>query len=149
MSTSTRKITDGVLEEVKEWQARPLNTVYLVIFLEAIVCKVRDGGSVKNKAAHLAVGVDGDGKKEVLGIWVETTKGAKFWLQVMSELKARGVEDVLVVVCDGLTGLPAAVTAVWEQAVVQTCIVHLVRASLRWINSKDRKKVTAQLMALI
>lgn len=139
------KITDGVLEEVKEWQQRPLNTVYPVIFLDAIVCKVRDGGSVKNKAAHLAVGVDADGKKEVLGIWVETTEGAKFWMRVMSELKARGVDDVLIVVCDGLTGLPAAVTAVWPDTIVQTCIVHLVRASLRWINYQDRKKVTAQL----
>ncbi len=100
-----------MLEEVKHWQARPLDPVYPVIFLDALVCKVRDGGSVKNKAAHLAVGVDADGKKEVLGIWVETIEGAKFWMRVMSELKARGVEDVLIVVCDGLTGLPAAVTA--------------------------------------
>jgi putative transposase len=138
-------ITDAVLEEVRDWQARPLDRVYPVIFLDAIVCKVRDGGTVKNKAAHLAVGVNLDGKKEVLGIWVETTEGAKFWLRVMNELKNRGVEDVLIVVCDGLAGLPAAVEAVWPQAVVQTCIVHLVRASLRWVNYKDRKKVTAQL----
>jgi putative transposase len=139
------KITDSVLEEVKEWQARPLEPVYPVIFLDAIVCKVRDGGTVKNKAAHLAVGVDADGQKEVLGIWIETTEGAKFWLRVMNELKARGVEDVLIVVCDGLTGLPAAIEAVWPQAVVQTCIVHLVRASLRYVNYQDRKKVTSQL----
>ena len=139
------KITDSVLEEVKEWQARPLDPVYPVIFLDAIVCKVRDGGTVKNKAAHLAVGVDLDGKKEVLGIWVETTEGAKFWLRVMNELKSRGVEDVLIVVCDGLTGLPAAIEAVWPKAMVQTCIVHLVRASLRYVNYQDRKKVTTQL----
>ena len=139
------KITDGVLEEVREWQSRPLDRVYPVIFLDAIVCKVRENGSVRNKAAHLAVGVDGDGKKEVLGIWVETTEGAKFWLRVMNEVKARGVEDVLVVVCDGLTGLPAAVTACWPAAIVQTCIVHLTRASLRWVNYKDRKRVAAQL----
>ena len=139
------KITDGVLEEVKEWQNRPLDRVYPVIFLDAIVCKVRSEGSVRNKAAHLAVGVDADGKKEVLGIWVETTEGAKFWLRVMNELKARGVEDVLVVVCDGLTGLPAAVTACWPRTIVQTCIVHLTRASLRWVNYKDRKRVAAQL----
>jgi putative transposase len=139
------KITDSVLEEVKEWQARPLDPVYPVIFLDAIVCKVRDGGTVKNKAAHLAVGVDMDGKKEVLGIWVETTEGAKFWLRVMNELKSRGVEDVLIVVCDGLTGLPAAIEAVWPKAMVQTCIVHLVRASLRYVNYQDRKKVTTQL----
>ncbi|HEY4570448.1 MAG TPA: IS256 family transposase, partial [Kribbella sp.] len=139
------KITDSVLEEVKEWQARPLDSVYPVIFLDAIVCKVRDGGTVKNKAAHLAVGVNLDGQKEVLGIWLETVEGAKFWLRVMNELRSRGVEDVLIVVCDGLTGLPAAIEAVWPKATVQTCIVHLVRASLRWVNWQDRKKVTAQL----
>jgi hypothetical protein len=111
----------------------------------AIICKVRDAGTVKNKAAHLAVGVDMDGKKEVLGIWVEHTEGAKFWLRVMNDLKARGIEDVLIVVCDGLVGLPAAVEAVWPQTVVQTCIVHLTRASLRWVNYKDRKRVAAQL----
>src|SRR5215210_5437261 len=139
------KITDSVLEEVREWQARPLDQVWPVIFLDAIVCKVRDQGTVKNKAAHLAVGVTADGKKEVLGIWVEHTEGAKFWLRVMNDLKARGIADVLIVVCDGLTGFPAAIEAVWPDAVVQTCIVHLTRASLRWVNYKDRKKVAAQL----
>jgi putative transposase len=139
------RITDAVLDEVRDWQVRPLDPVYPVIFLDAIVCKVRDNGTVRNKAAHLAVGVDVDGRKEVLGIWVETTEGAKFWLRVMNEIKARGVEDVIVVVCDGLTGLPAAVEAVWPGAIVQTCIVHLTRASLRWVNYKDRKRVAAQL----
>jgi putative transposase len=139
------KITDSVLEEVTEWQSRPLDRVWPVVFLDAVVCKVRDNGTVRNKAAHLAVGVDTDGKKEVLGIWVEATEGAKFWLRVMNELKARGVEDVLIVVCDGLTGLPEAVTAVWPDTLVQTCIVHLTRASLRWVNYKDRKRVAAQL----
>jgi putative transposase len=139
------KITDAVLDEVREWQARPLDRVYPVIFLDAIVCKVRTDGVVRNKAAHLAVGVDVAGRKEVLGIWIELSEGAKFWLRVMNELKTRGIEDVLVVVCDGLTGLPAAVEAVWPDAVVQTCIVHLTRASLRWVNYKDRKKVAAQL----
>jgi putative transposase len=138
-------ITDSVLEEVKEWQNRALDAVWPVIFLDAIVCKVRHEGTVINKAAHLAVGVDVDGKKEVLGIWVETTEGAKFWLRVLNELKSRGVEDVLIVVCDGLTGLPAAVTAVWPDTIVQTCIVHLTRASMRWVNYKDRKRVAAQL----
>jgi putative transposase len=139
------KITDAVHAEVAEWQMRSLDRVYPVIFLDALVCKVRDGGSVKNKAAHLAVGVDVDGRKEVLGIWIETTEGAKFWLRVMNELKARGVEDVLIVVCDGLTGLPEAITAVWPATKVQTCIVHLIRASLRWVNYKDRKRVAAAL----
>jgi putative transposase len=138
-------ITDAVLDEVATWQARPLNRVYPVIFLDALVCKVRTDGVVRNKAAHLAVGIDIDGRKEVLGIWVEATEGAKFWLRVMNDLKARGIEDVLIVVCDGLTGLPAAIEAVWPKAIVQTCIVHLTRASLRWVNYKDRKKVAAQL----
>jgi putative transposase len=139
------KIIDSVMEEVREWQCRALDAVYPVIFLDALVCKVRENGTVRNKCAHLAVGVDADGRKEVLGIWVEATEGARFWTRVMGELKARGVEDVLVVVCDGLTGLPQAVTSVWPQAIVQTCIVHLTRASLRWVNYQDRKRVTSQL----
>jgi len=139
------KMTDAVMEEARDWQARPLDPVYPVIFLDALVCKVRDAGTVKNKAAHLAVGVDTDGRKEVLGIWVETTEGAKFWLRVLNELKARGVGDVLIVVCDGLTGLPGSINAVWPDALVQTCIVHLTRASLRWVNYKDRKAVARQL----
>jgi putative transposase len=139
------KITDAVHAEVAEWQSRPLDAVYPVIFLDALVCKVRDGGSVRNKAAHLAVGVDVEGRKEVLGIWVETTEGAKFWLRVMNELKARGVADVLIAVCDGLTGLPEAINAVWPATKVQTCIVHLIRASLRWVNYKDRKRVAGLL----
>ncbi|HEY9377840.1 MAG TPA: IS256 family transposase [Jiangellaceae bacterium] len=139
------KITDAVHAEVIEWQMRPLERAYPVIFLDALVCKVRDGGSVKNKAAHLAVGIDMDGRKQVLGIWIETTEGAKFWLRVMNELRSRGVEDVLIAVCDGLTGLPAAINAVWPQTKVQTCVVHLVRASLRWVNYKDRKRVAAAL----
>ncbi len=142
------KITDAVHAEVADWQMRPLDPVYPVIFLDALVCKVRDGGSVKNKAAHLAVGVDVEGRKEVLGIWIETTEGAKFWLRVMNELKARGVQDVLIAVCDGLTGLPDAINAVWPRTKVQTCIVHLIRASLRWVNYKDRKRVSAQLRTI-
>src|SRR3954451_6764499 len=139
------RITDAVHAEVAEWQSRPLDAVYPVIFLDALVCKVRDGGVVRNKAAHLAVGVDVEGRKEVLGIWVETTEGAKFWLRVMNELKARGVSDVLIAVCDGLTGLPEAINAVWPATRVQTCIVHLIRASLRWVNYKDRKRVAGLL----
>jgi len=142
------KITDAVHAEVLEWQARPLERAYPVIFLDALVCKVRDGGSVKNKAAHLAVGIDMDGRKQVLGIWIETTEGAKFWLRVMNELRSRGVEDVLIAVCDGLTGLPEAINAVWPDTKVQTCVVHLVRASLRWVNYKDRKRVAAALRTI-
>jgi putative transposase len=138
-------ITDAVHAEVAQWQMRPLDRVYPVIFLDALICKVRESGSVKNKAAHLAVGVDVEGRKEVLGIWIETTEGAKFWLRVMNELKARGVEDVLIAVCDGLSGLPQAINTVWPATKVQTCIVHLIRASLRWVNYKDRKRVVSAL----
>jgi len=138
-------ITDSVLDELREWQNRPLDSVYPVIYLDAIVCKVRHEGSVRNKAAHIAVGVDVEGRKHVLGMWVETAEGAKFWLKVITELRNRGVHDVLFVCCDGLKGLPEAIEAVWPQASVQTCVVHLIRASLRFCSYKDRKAVAAAL----
>jgi putative transposase len=138
-------ITDGVLEELREWQNRPLDRVYPVIYLDAIVCKVRHEGTVRNKAAHIAVGVDVEGRKHVLGFWVETAEGAKFWLRVITEIRNRGVEDVLFVCCDGLPGLPDAIEAVWPQASVQTCVVHLIRGSLRFCSYKDRKQVVASL----
>lgn len=138
-------ITDAVLDELREWQHRPLDAVYPVIYLDAIVCKVRHEGAVRNKAAHIAIGVDVEGRKHVLGIWLETAEGAKFWLRVITELRHRGVEDVIFVCCDGLKGLPEAIEAVWPQASVQTCVVHLIRASLRFCSYKDRKAVVAQL----
>jgi putative transposase len=138
-------VTDAVLDELREWQNRPLDRLYPVMFLDAIVCKVRGQGVVRNQAAYLAVGVDTDGIKQVLGIWVDTSEGAKFWLKIMSELRHRGVEDVIFVCCDGLKGLPDAIEAVWPQAIVQTCVVHLIRASLRYCNYKERKLVTAEL----
>lgn len=139
------RVTDEVAGELREWQSRPLDPVYPVVYLDALVVKVRDEGIVRNKAAHLAVGVDVEGRKHVLGIWLETNEGAKFWLRVMNELRSRGLEDVLVVVCDGLKGLPEAIEAVWPQAWVQTCIVHLVRNSLKLVSYKDRKSVAAAL----
>jgi putative transposase len=142
------KITDAVLEEVKAWQARPLEELYPVIYLDALVVKVRDGHQVRNKAAHIAVGVDLDGIKHVLGIWVQATEGAKFWAGVCAELANRGVKDVLIVCCDGLTGFPEAIEATWPQATVQTCVVHLIRASMRFVSYKDRKKVAAALKAV-
>lgn len=142
------RVTDEVHAEVKEWQSRPLEAVYPVIFLDALVAKVRHEGVVRNKAAHLALGVDRDGCKQVLGIWIEANEGAKFWLRVMNELKTRGVQDVLVVVCDGLKGLPEAVEAVWPRAWVQTCIVHLVRASLALCSYRDRRAVAGALKAI-
>lgn len=142
------RITDEVADELKVWRARPLDRVYPVIYLDAIMCKVREEGAVRNKAAHLAVGIDTDGDKHVLGIWLETNEGAKFWTKVMNELRTRGVEDVLVVVCDGLKGLPEAVESVWPAAWVQTCIVHLMRNSLHLVGYKDRKQVAAALKAI-
>jgi putative transposase len=139
------KITDAVHAEVAEWQSRPLDAVYPVIFLDALVCKVRDGGTVRNKAAHLAVGVDTEGRREVLGIWVETTEGAKFWLRVMNEFKDRGVQDILIAVVDGLKGFPEAIAAVFPKTQVQACVVHLIRRSLDFVAWKDRREVAAAL----
>jgi putative transposase len=139
------KITDQVLEEVLAWQQRPLEALYPVIYLDAIIVKVRDGGHVRNKAAHIAVGVDMDGIKHVLGIWVQATEGAKFWASVCAELANRGIRDVLIVCCDGLTGFPDAVAATWPEATVQTCVVHLIRAAMRFVSYGDRKAVAAAL----
>src|SRR5215217_3136383 len=138
-------ITDEVLEEVKAWQHRPLEEIYPIIYLDALVVKVRDGHQVCNKAAHIAIGVDLDGIKHVLGIWVQAVEGAKFWAGVCAELRNRGVRDVLVVCCDGLTGFPEAIEATWPQATVQTCTVHLIRTAMRFVSYQDRKKVAAAL----
>ena len=138
-------VTDSVLEEVTEWQNRPLEALYPLIFFDAIRIKVRDEGTVRNKAVYVALGVRADGTKEVLGLWIEQTEGAKFWLRVMNELKSRGVEDVLIAVVDGLKGFPEAITAVFPRAQVQTCIVHLIRHSLAFVSYKDRKAVAAAL----
>jgi len=138
-------ITDAVAEEVLVWQSRPLDALYPVIYLDAIVVKVRDGAHVINKSAHIAVGVDIDGIKHVLGIWLQQTEGAKFWAGVCADLANRGIRDVLIVCCDGLTGLPEAIEATWAQATVQTCVVHLIRAAMRFVGYGDRKKVAAAL----
>lgn len=139
------KITDAVLEEVKAWQSRPLDPVYPIVYIDALVVKVRDGGHVVNKAAHLVVGVDTDGIKHVLGIWVQSAEGAKFWLHVLTELRNRGVKDVLIACCDGLEGLPEAIETVWPNTVTQTCVVHLIRACMRYVAYGDRK-ATAKLL---
>ena len=139
------RITDSVLPELRAWQSRPLDAVYPILYLDAIVIKVRDGHHVTNKACHIALGVDVDGFKHVLGMWLDNNEGAKFWLGVLTELRNRGVVDVLVVCCDGLTGFPDAIEAVWPQATVQTCVVHLIRNSVRFVSYKDRRKVTTAL----
>jgi putative transposase len=134
-----------VLDEVKAWQSRPLEEIYPIIYLDALVVKVRDGHQVRNRAAHIAVGVDLDGVKHVLGIWVQASEGAKFWAGVCAELRNRGVRDVLIVCCDGLTGFPEAIEATWPAATVQTCTVHLMRAAMRFVSYTDRKRVAAAL----
>jgi putative transposase len=134
-----------VLEEVTAWQTRPLDELYPIVYLDALVVKVRDGHQVRNKAAHIAVGVDLDGDQTRARHLGPGHRRAKFWAGVCAELANRGVKDVLIVCCDGLTGFPEAIEATWPQATVQTCVVHLIRASMRFVSYKDRKKVAAAL----
>jgi putative transposase len=139
------RVTDVVAEEITAWQTRPLEAVYPIVYIDALVLKIRDGGTVDNRAAHLVIGVDVDGFKHVLGIWIQEHEGAKFWLSVLTELRNRGMRDALIVCCDGLAGLPEAIETVWPDAIVQTCVVHLIRASMRFVSYGDRKKITAAL----
>jgi putative transposase len=138
-------VTDAVLDEVAEWQNRPLEALYPLVFLDALRVKVRDEGTVRNKAVYVALGVRADGTKDVLGLWIEQTEGAKFWLRVMNELKDRGVQDILIAVIDGLKGFPGAISAVFPKTQVQACVVHLIRTSLDYVSYKDRKAVAAAL----
>ncbi len=130
---------------MKEWQSRPLAGLYPIVFFDALVLKVRDEGRILNKAAYLAIGIGMDGLKEVLGIWIEKNEGAKFWLGVFTELKNRGLTDVLIACVDGLKGLPEAIETVFPQTEVQLCIVHMVRNSLKFVSYKDRKKIADDL----
>jgi putative transposase len=141
------RVTDAVLEEVSDWQNRALEPMYPIVFLDALRVKIRDADSrmVKNKAVYVALGVNRDGVREVLGLWIADNEGAKFWLSVMTELKNRGVQDILIAVVDGLKGFPDAITAAFPETAVQTCIVHLVRHSLNFCAWKDRKAVAADL----
>ncbi|WP_336963191.1 IS256 family transposase [Sphingobium aquiterrae] len=141
-------ITDAVLEEVAAWQQRPLDPAYPLVFFDAIRVKIRDEGMVRNKAIHIALGVMADGTKVVLGLWLEQNEGAKFWLRVMNELRNRGVEDIMLAVVDGLKGFPDAITAVFPEAMVQTCIVHLLRNSMDFVAWKDRKTLGTALKAI-
>ena len=142
------KVTDAVLDEVREWQSRPLDPVYPVVFFDALRVKIRDEGLVRNKAVYVALAINPDGEKEVLGLWIEQTEGAKFWLKVMNELKARGLNDILIAVVDGLKGFLEAITTVFPQTVVQTCIVHLIRNSLSFVSWKDRKAILPAIKAI-
>ncbi len=141
-------VTDGVLDEVKQWQSRPLDAVYPVIYLDCIHTKVRDAGSVRAKAIYLAIGINMEGHKEILGLWIAQTEGAKFWLSVVTELKNRGVQDIFIACVDGLKGFPEAIETAYPQAIVQLCIVHMVRNSLNYVGWNKRKEVAADLRSI-
>lgn len=138
-------ITDAVADEVKAWQSRPLEAFYPVVFLDALMVKIRDGAHVTNRAAHIAVGVDMTGTKHVLGIWIQASEGAKFWASVCAQLANRGVKDILIACCDGLTGFPEAIQATFPATTIQTCTVHLIRASMRFVSYSDRRAVAGML----
>lgn len=142
------EVTDAVLDEVKAWQSRPLENLYPVLFLDALMVKMRHEGRVENRAVYVAVGIDAQGQKDVLGLWTSANEGAKFWLQVLTDLKNRGVKDVFIACVDGLKGFPQAIETVFPQTQVQLCIVHLTRASLNYVNWKERKAVAADLKAI-
>jgi putative transposase len=139
------RVTDAVLEDVRAWQQRPLDDVYPILFLDCLVLKIREGGSVQRRACYLALGVTVDGDRDVLGLWFQETEGAKFWMQVLTELKQRGVRDILICCVDGLKGFPDAIEAIFPQTVVQTCIVHLIRHSLRYVPRREREQVARDL----
>lgn len=141
-------ITDEVMSEVDAWQMRPLDKLYAILYLDAIVVKVKDNGQVKNKALYLAIGVTMEGNKEVLGMWMSVNEGAKFWLSVVTELKNRGVQDILIACVDGLKGFPDAINAVFPHTQVQLCIVHMIRNSLLYVPWKNRKKVADDLKSI-
>lgn len=141
-------VTDAVLETVAEWQGRPLDACYPLVFFDAIRVKIRDEGFVRNKAVYIALGILPDGTKDILGIWIEQTEGAKFWMRVMNELKSRGVADILIAVVDGLKGFPDAINAVFPETVVQTCVVHLIRNSMSFASWKDRKSIASALRSV-
>ncbi len=143
--TFISQVTNEVLDEVKQWQQRPLDALYPVVYLDCLVVRSRDSGAVQNKSVYLALGINTDGEKELLGLWMAQTEGAKFWLSVMNELKNRGVQDIFIACCDGLKGFPEAIEAVFPKTQVQLCIVHQIRHSLRYVNWKQRKVIAADL----
>ncbi|SOX51727.1 transposase, partial [Mycobacterium ahvazicum] len=137
------RVTDVVTEEIAAWQSRPVDPVYPILYIDAIRLKIRDSGVVANKAAHVVIGVDNDGIKQVRGIWIQQSEGAKVWHGVLTELRNRGCRDALFGCCDGLSGLPESIAAVWPAAVIQTCVVHLLRSSMRYASYTERRKMAA------
>jgi putative transposase len=138
-------VTDAVMDEARAWQSRPLDALYPIVYIDALFVSMRDGGVVTKKAVYVALGTTLEGRREVLGLWIQATEGARFWLGVLTELKQRGVKDVFFVCCDGLSGLPQAIEAAFPKATVQTCIVHMIRASMRYVPEKERKLVARDL----
>ena len=136
-------ITEVVVDEIKAWQSRPLDEVYPILYIDGLRLRIKDNGVVTTKVAYLAIGVDVDGRKHALGCWIQDTEGAKFWQKVVIDLRNRGVHDILIACCDGLTGLPDAIRSVFPETVVQTCVVHVIRNAMRFVSYKDRKKVAA------
>ena len=141
-------MTDAVLEEVTAWQTRPLDSMYPVVFFDALRVKIRDEATVRNKAINLALAMLPDGSRDILGLWIEQTEGAKFWLKVFSDLKTRGCRDILIAVTDGLTGMSEALAAVFPETTLQTCIVHLIRHSLDFANWNERKTLATALRTI-
>jgi putative transposase len=141
-------VTEVVVDEIKLWQSRPLDEVYPILYVDGIRLRVKDNGVVTTKVAYLAIGVDVEGRKHALGCWIQDTEGAKFWQKVLSDLRNRGVRDVLIACCDGLTGLPDAIRAIFPDTVVQTCVVHVIRNAMRFVSYKDRKKLAASMRAM-
>jgi putative transposase len=139
------RVTDAVIEDVRAWQQRPLDDVYPVVFLDCLVLKIREGATVQRRACYLALGITVDGDRDVLGMWFAETEGAKFWMHVLAELKQRGIRDILICCVDGLKGFPEAIEAIFPQTVVQTCIVHLIRHSLRYVPRRERERVARDL----
>jgi putative transposase len=139
------RVTDAVMDDARAWQQRPLEDVYPVVFLDCMVLKIREGGSVQRRACYLALGVTVDGDRDVLGMWFQETEGAKFWMQVLNDLKQRGVQDILIACVDGLKGFPEAIEAIFPQTTVQTCIVHLIRHSLKYVPRREREQVARDL----
>jgi putative transposase len=139
------RVTDAVMDDVREWGKRPLEDVYPIVFLDCLVLKIREGGSVQRRACYLALGVTVDGDRDVLGMWFQETEGAKFWMQVLTELKQRGVQDILICCVDGLNGFPEAIEAIFPNTTVQTCIVHLIRTSLKYVPRREREQVARDL----
>ena len=146
--TLISNVTETVMEEVKTWQNRPLDEVYPILYMDALRVKVRDGGHIQNQAIHVAIAVNLQGNKEVLGLWAAQNEGAKFWLQVLTELHNRGVKEIFIACVDGLKGFPEVIESVYPKAEVQTCIVHMVRASLNYVSWKQRKQVAADLRGI-